>query len=98
MSFVKHKSRTLSECYQAIRDGELINDNNIFTTRTPFGYIVTHYTTPVAALLHGRWYRSKTYYSNTTSRVLNGIFDALDVDSIDVVEGDLKKLIDGGSL
>lgn len=96
--FTKQKSMTLSECYEAIANKELINDNHIFTSLDAFGYVVTHYNTPIAAFIRGRWYRTKTFYSNTTSRVLNGIFSVIEEDTIDVTENDLSTLIKGGSL
>lgn len=96
--FTKQKSMVLADCYEAVKNKELINSNNIFTSSSALGYVVTHYNTPVAVFTGDRWYRNKTFYSNTTTRVLNGIFGLIDEDTIDVSETDLKTLIDGGSL
>lgn len=96
--FMKTKPRVLAECYEAVKNKELINDNNIFTSSSALGYVVTHYNTPVALFTRGRWYKTKTFYSNTTTRVINGIFGIIDEDTIDVSENDLRTLIDGGEL
>lgn len=97
-SVKRHERKTLAECYEAVANFELINDNNIVTSKTVNSYVVVHYVTPIAAFIGGRWYRNKTKYSVSTSRVLNGIFDAVDGESIDVCESDLKTLIEGGNL
>lgn len=96
---IKQKSNmVLADCYEAVKNKELINSNNIMTTASALGYIVYHYTTPVALFTRGRWYKTKTFYSNTTTRVVNGIFGIIDEDTIDVSENDLRTLIDGGEL
>lgn len=96
--FTKQKNMVLADCYEAVKNKELINSNNITTTASALGYTVIHYNTPVALFTRGRWYRNKTSYSNTTTRVLNGIFGLINEDTIDVAENDIKTLIDGGSL
>lgn len=96
--FTKQKRMTLVDCYDAAANKELFNSNNISTVQTHNSYTIIHYSTPIGAFINDRWYRNKTKYSNTSSRVVNGIFDAIKEDTIDVVEGDLKTLIDGGRL
>jgi len=50
----------------------------------PNGDIVFYsYNTPVVALVSGKWYKTNTKYSNTTSKHINAYLDGINAQGID---------------